>query len=93
MRFVFFVVVFCLAYYVAAERNIKDGRTFGYNIGNNAVPKYAWVPSTTTLTSTVTATCSQYIPNQTACGRRRRGILLNEDNEDQFPVVPSPVQG
>ena len=46
--------------------------------------------TTTTLTSTVTCTSSI----KTECTRRRRrGILFDGEEEEQFPIVPSEVEG
>jgi len=48
--------------------------------------------TTTTTTLTATFTCTSSIA--TACtGRRRRGILFDGEEEEQFPIVPSEVEG
>uniref|UniRef100_A0A0P6EZS4 Uncharacterized protein n=1 Tax=Daphnia magna TaxID=35525 RepID=A0A0P6EZS4_9CRUS len=50
------------------------------------------LPTTTlTSTSTSTATCTKSVA--TACTRKRRGLLYDGEEEQQFPIVPSTVEG
>ncbi len=51
--------------------------------------------ATTVTTSVSTITCTKSVMGLLACatGRRRRGIQFDDDEEDQFVVSPSAVQG
>ncbi|XP_057371194.1 uncharacterized protein LOC130692135 [Daphnia carinata] len=53
-------------------------------------PRLFLPTTTTTVTSTSTATCTK--STATAC-RRRRGIQYDGDEDEQFPIVPSAVEG
>ncbi|KAI9564677.1 hypothetical protein GHT06_008418 [Daphnia sinensis] len=54
-------------------------------------PRLFLPTTTTTLTSTSTATCTK--STATACVRKRRGILYDGEEDEQFPIVPSTVEG
>ncbi len=83
--------------YVAAEDHARPYDYFQppYYAGANYAPieqKLLRPTVTVTSTSISTVTCTK---STTACVRRRRGIALEEDesNDEQFPIVPSSVQG
>ena len=56
-------------------------------------PKNFVIPTiVVTSTSVSTVTCTKSIA--TGCnGRRRRAILLDDENEEQFPIAPTVVEG
>ncbi len=90
MRLAVSVLIVCLAYVANAEAN----QAFGYYYTNAADPRFFRPTTTSTVTSTFTSTCTRVVAGLANCvGRRRRGILFEEDNEEQFPIAPTAVQG
>lgn len=91
MRLVLSVLMVCLTYVAAAKAN----QAFGYYYANAADPRLFRPTTTATTTITFSSTCTRAVAGLLACpaGRRRRGILLEEDNEEQFPIAPTAVQG
>lgn len=78
--------------------NYYKGVQPGYNYGYQAAdPRLFFTRQTvytrTTTTSTTTFTCTKSTSSACATGRKRRGVLLEEDNEEQFLVTPTAVQG
>jgi hypothetical protein len=55
-------------------------------------PRLFLPTTTTTTTSTSTVTCTK---STAACaaGRRRRELLFAGEEEEQFPIVPTAVEG
>lgn len=47
----------------------------------------------TTSTSTSTATCTRSTSSTCGAGRRKRSVLIEEKQDEQFPISPSAVQG
>ncbi|KAI9564678.1 hypothetical protein GHT06_008419 [Daphnia sinensis] len=64
---------------------------YGENAFDPEDPRLFLPTTTTTLTSTSTATCTLSVG--TACVRKRRGILYEGEEEEQFPIVPTAVEG
>jgi hypothetical protein len=105
MRLALSVLVALLAYVAAQEQQPQyvpySGSPYQAPFyGDNAEPAIIspddprlFRPTTTTTTTvTSTVTCTSFIA--TACtGRRRRGILFDGEEEEQFPIVPSEVEG
>ena len=64
---------------------------YGDSVVSPDDPRLFLPTTTTTTTSTSTVTCTK---STTACTRRkRRGILFEGEEEEQFPIVPSVVEG
>jgi hypothetical protein len=65
---------------------------YGDSVVSPDDPRLFLPTTTTTTTSTTTVTCTK--STATACtGRKRRGILFDGEEEEQFPIVPSEVEG
>ena len=102
MRLALSVLVVLLAYVAAQDQPQYIVYRSPYQApfyGDSAEPEIIspddprlFLPTTTsTLTSTSTVTCTK---STTACtGRKRRGILFEGEEEEQFPIVPSVVEG
>lgn len=98
MRLVLAAAIFFMLTFLAMAEKAEE------NTAVNVYPYYGlndprlFLPtstSTTTSTSTFTVTCTKSIMNLLACPtgrRRRRGIQLDDDNDEQFIVSPSAVQ-
>ncbi|XP_046447730.1 uncharacterized protein LOC124196617 [Daphnia pulex] len=88
-------VVFIVACMATAE---EGGENLAYNYypyyyGPNARFLITSTTTTTTVsTSTSTVTCTKAYTGTTNC-RRRRGLLHDDEDEEQFPIAPSAVQG
>ena len=98
MRLAFPVLVFFVAYAAMAEKveQIPTNAVNPYYVPNIPVVGQRNIPTaTTTTTSTLTSvvTCTVSLNGLQPCtGRRRRGIQLDEDPDEQF-ISPSVVQG
>ena len=64
---------------------------YGDSVVSPDDPRLFLPTTTTTTTSTSTVTCTK--STVTACRRKRRGILFEGEEEEQFPIVPSVVEG
>ncbi|XP_046438195.1 uncharacterized protein LOC124189760 isoform X2 [Daphnia pulex] len=107
MRLALSVLVALLAYVAAQEQQQPQYVPYGspYQApfyGDNAEPAIIspddprlFRPTTTTTTTlTSTVTCTSSIGTACAAGRRRRGILFDGEEEQQFPfIAPSEVEG
>jgi hypothetical protein len=98
MRLTLSVLVVLLAYVAAqdqpqyiAYRSPYQAPYYGDNIVDPEDPRLFLPTTTTTTTSTSTVTCTK--STATACTRKRRGILYDGEDEEQFPIVPSTVEG
>ena len=102
MRLALSVLVVLLAYVAAQDQPQYIVYRSPYQApfyGDSAEPEIIspddprlFLPTTTsTLTSTSTVTCTK--STVTACRRKRRGILFEGEEEEQFPIVPSVVEG
>ena len=89
MRLALSAFLVCLAYLAAVDAN----QAFGYYYAPNPAEPRFWFnrPFTVTTTSTFTSTCTQFT-NLQCTGRRRRGVLEDEDSQDQYPIAASPVE-
>ncbi len=100
---VVFVVVACI---VTAQETGENQQVYNYfpYYGPNArlfITTTTTTTSVTTSTSTIVCTSSIYAANGAAfnqiancpAGRRRRGIKFEEDDNEQFSISPSAVQG
>ncbi|XP_032777171.2 uncharacterized protein LOC116916097 [Daphnia magna] len=74
-----------------AYRNPYQIPYYGENVFDPEDPRLFLPTTTTTLTSTSTATCTKSVA--TACARKRRGLLYDGEEEEQFPIVPTAVEG
>ncbi|XP_057371200.1 uncharacterized protein LOC130692140 [Daphnia carinata] len=72
-----------------AYRNPYQVPYYGENVFVPEDPRLFRPTTTVTFTSTSTTTCTQSIA--TAC-RKRRGVLYDGDEEEQFPIVPTAVE-
>jgi hypothetical protein len=99
MRLALSVLVVLFAYvaaqdqpqYLAFRRPYQAPRNGG-SVVDPDDPRLFLPTTTTTTTLTSVVTCTSSI--KTACtGRRRRGILFDGEEEEQFPIVPSEVEG
>lgn len=92
-----------LIYIAAAQQNAGDNRpgigfnlyrkSDGYARGYEAAPRIFFETITFTVfsTSTSTATCTLSTKDTCAAGRRKRSVLI-EQNDEQFLISPSTVQ-
>lgn len=100
MRLALSVLVVLLAYVTAQEqqpqyivyRNPYQAPYYGDAVINPEDPRFFRPTTTTTTTSTSTVTCTK---STAACGgrRRRRELLFAGEEEEQFPIVPTAVEG
>ncbi len=98
MRLALSVLVVLLAYVAAQDqpqyvvyRNPYQGPYYGDAVISPDDPRLFLPTTTTTTTSTSTVTCTK--STATACRRKRRGILFDGEEEEQFPIVPTAVEG
>ncbi|EFX88953.1 hypothetical protein DAPPUDRAFT_233993 [Daphnia pulex] len=99
MRLALSVLVVLLAYVAAQEqpqyvvyRSPYQAPYYGDSVINPEDPRLFLPTTTTTSTSTSTVTCTK--STATACtGRRRRGLLFDGEEDEQFPIVPTAVEG
>lgn len=90
MRLLFSLLSFVVAITLAAEeRSYKYYPNMQYAVAD---PRLFFSTTTTSSTSVITVTCMKKTASVCA-GRRRRGILEVEEDEEQFAIAPSAVQG
>lgn len=100
MRLELSLLFFFVIYVAFANRNIPTSPVQPRKNYENEKPDprlrflfyRPWTTITTTTTSTSTATCTKSVANPCA-GRKRRGTLIDEDEEEQFLISPTVVQG
>jgi hypothetical protein len=99
MRLALSVLAVLLAYVSAQDqqpqyivyRNPYQAPYYGDAIINPEDPRFFFPTQTITTTSTSTVTCTK---STAACGgRRRRELLFAGEEEEQFPIVPTAVEG
>ena len=104
MRLALSVLVVLLAYVSAQDqqpqyivyRNPYQAPYYGDSVQREVAipddPRLFLPTTTTTTTSTSTVTCTK---STAACaaGRRRRELLFAGEEEEQFPIVPTAVEG
>ncbi len=97
MRLALSALVFFVVAYIATAQEPGESQLYNYYpyYGPNARFLITTTTTITTVsTSTSTVTCTKVIdPLITATCRRRRGLLHDDENEEQFPISPSAVQG
>ena len=99
MRLALSVLVVLLAYVAAQDqpqyvvyRSPYQAPYYGDSVINPEDPRLFFPTTTTTTTSTSTVTCTKSTAT-TCTGRKRRGILFDGEEEEQFPIVPTAVEG
>lgn len=102
MRLALSLFILCVVYCSAIEKNIQRDLVKVYYL----YPEYqhSYIPvnqrqfsyRTTTITiettSTSVITCTKSVFSPCPPGRKRRGILEVEDNEEQSPIIPTTVE-
>lgn len=91
MRLAFSVLLFFVAY--AVTEKLEESPAYYPFYGPSVLDRRFFATTTATTVSTLvsTVTCTKKVA---ACGgRRRRGLLLENDESEQFVVSPSAVQG
>jgi hypothetical protein len=109
MRQTLLLLIGFMTYYVAAtESNPKNRQNmfgfggFGFVFGQGNILPFTQecnsteifsLTTTFTLYSTLTVSCTKSTNVACTSGRRRRGILLDGEFQEQFPLSPTAVQG
>lgn len=97
MRLALSALVFFVVAFVATAQETGESQLYNYYpyYGPNARFLITTTTTTTTVsTSTSTVTCTKaVVPALTNACRRRRGLLHDDEHEEQFPISPSAVQG
>jgi hypothetical protein len=106
MRLALSALVFFVVAYIATAQETGESQLYNYYpyYGPNArflITSTTTSTSVTTSISTIVCTSSVWASPAGAsygpaavcpAGRRRRGIMLEEDNNEQFSISPSAVQ-
>ena len=95
MRLTLSALVFFVVAYIATAQEPGESQPYNYYpyYGPNArFLVTTTTTSTTVSTSTSTVTCTKFVAGLPDCPTRR-GLLHDDENEEQFPISPSAVQG
>lgn len=101
MRLALSVLAVLLAYVSAQDqqpqyivyRNPYQAPYYGDAVIHPEDPRLFLPTTTTTTTSTSTVTCTKSAAAACAAGRRRRELMFAGEEEEQFPIVPTAVEG
>ena len=96
MRLTLPALVFFVVAYIATAQ--EPGESQPYNYYPYYGPNARFLVTTTTTSTTVsvstsTVTCTKFVVGVLPDCPTRRGLLHDDENEEQFPISPSAVQG